>query len=291
MSDLTAIAARIESATGSPLRIQRQQTVGGGCINRALVLGDATRTFFVKLNGAERLDMFEAEAAGLTELRDAGALRVPAPICTGVLERESYLVIEHIDLGGRLDGAAAGRQLAELHRHTGPGFGWQRDNTIGATPQQNAWADDWVTFWRERRLAYQLELAIRNGHSRALGDSGERLCAELEHLIGHHPPASLLHGDLWAGNIGSTPGGEPVIFDPAVYFGDRETDLAMTELFGGFAPDFYAAYREAWPLPPEYTTRKMLYNLYHVLNHLNLFGGGYLAQSRGMIERLLATVR
>jgi fructosamine-3-kinase len=190
-----------------------------------------------------------------------------------------------------LDGAQAGRVLACLHRCTATDFGWHRENTIGSTPQHNTRARDWVAFWRERRLGFQLDLAARNGYGRALLDSGERLMSVLDGLIGHRPVASLLHGDLWGGNIGASRDGEPVIFDPAVYFGDRETDLAMTELFGGFGSDFYAAYREAWPLPPEYATRKTLYNLYHVLNHLNLFGGGYLTQAKGMMDRLVASTR
>lgn len=291
MNDRETIARHIASATGRPFRIQREQSVGGGCINRAVVLADGARAYFVKLNSADRRAMFEAESEGLAALRAANAIRVPEPVCTGIAGTQSYLAIEHLDLAGRLDGAEAGRRLAQLHRFTAPDVGWHRDNTIGSTPQCNARASDWVDFWRVHRLGFQLDLAARNGHGRALSDSGERLMSVLDDLIGHRPEPSLLHGDLWGGNIGATREGEPVIFDPAVYYGDRETDLAMTELFGGFGSDFYAAYREAWPLPPEYGTRKILYNLYHVLNHLNLFGGGYLAQAKGMMDRLLAAVR
>jgi fructosamine-3-kinase len=291
MTDWTGIAREITAVTGQPFRVLHQRSVGGGCINRAVVLADATQAFFVKLNSADRLTMLEAEAAGLEALREAAAMRVPAPICTGLHDGQSYLVAEFVDLSGRLDGAAAGRRLAELHRHTAPSYGWHRDNTIGSTPQHNAWSADWVAFWRDHRLGFQLELAARHGYARALLDEGERLRAELPALIDHDPAASLLHGDLWGGNIGAMPGGEPVIFDPAVYFGDREADLAMTELFGGCGSDFYAAYQEAWPLSPEYHTRKTLYNLYHVLNHLNLFGGGYLVQAKDMIGRLLAAIR
>jgi fructosamine-3-kinase len=295
VGDLDVIAHQIGTATGRPFRIQRQQSVGGGCINRAVVLGDTRRAYFIKLNSADRLAMFEAEAEGLAALREADAIRVPEPICTGVAGGQSYLAIEYVDVGGRLDGAEAGRQLARLHRRTTPMFGWHRDNTIGSTPQHNGWTVDWVGFWRKHRLGFQLDLATQNGHGRALGGSGERLLSELDCLIGHRPADSLLHGDLWGGNIGATRDGRgrgaPVIFDPSVYFGDRETDIAMTELFGGFGSDFYAAYEEEWPLPPEYNTRKILYNLYHVLNHLNLFGGGYLSQSKGMIDRLLAAIR
>ncbi|NJO56633.1 MAG: fructosamine kinase family protein [Rhodospirillales bacterium] len=290
MNDPETIAGHIASVTGRPFRIRRQQSVGGGCINRAVVLADDARAYFVKLNSVDRLAMFEAESEGLAALREADATRVPAPVCTGITGAQSYLAMEHVDLTGRLDGAQAGRRLACLHRCTATDFGWHRDNTIGSTPQYNTRARDWVAFWRERRLGFQLDLAARNGYGRALLDSGAQLMSVLDGLIGHRPVPSLLHGDLWGGNIGASREGEPVIFDPAVYFGDRETDVAMTELFGGFGSEFYAAYREAWPLPPEYATRKILYNLYHVLNHLNLFGGGYLAQAKGMMDRLLASV-
>lgn len=288
MSDWQAVAYQIGTATGQPFQVRHEQPVSGGCINRATVLRDGNRAYFVKLNGAERLEMFEAEAAGLAELRDAAAIRVPEPVCTGLAGRQAYLAIEYLDLGGRLDGAQAGRRLARLHRQSAPAFGWHRANTIGSTPQRNDWTPDWAGFWRTHRLGFQLDLAARNGYGRGLLDAGERLMADLAVLIGHRPVPSLLHGDLWGGNIGATPGGEPVIFDPAVYFGDREADLAMTELFGGFGAGFYAAYRDEWPVSPEYADRKILYNLYHVLNHLNLFGGGYLVQAKGMMDRLIA---
>jgi fructosamine-3-kinase len=291
VDDLETIAGRIAAATGRPFRLQRQHAVGGGCINRAVVIGDGARAYFVKLNTADRSAMFEAESEGLSALRAGAAMRVPEPVCAGVAGAQSFLAIEYLDLSGRLQGAEVGRRLARLHRCSSPHFGWHRDNTIGSTPQRNLQTSDWVEFWREHRLGFQLELAARNGYDRALSTSGERLMAVLGGLIGHRPPASLLHGDLWGGNIGATREGEPVIFDPAVYYGDRETDLAMTELFGGFGSDFYAAYREEWPVPPEYATRKVLYNLYHVLNHLNLFGGGYLAKAKAMMDQLVASAR
>ncbi|NEX22991.1 fructosamine kinase family protein [Thiorhodococcus mannitoliphagus] len=291
MTQWSAIAQAISKATGTRFEVRSNRAVGGGCINTAAVLGDGSQSYFVKLNATERLDMFEAEAAGLEALAEPGAIRVPQPLCTGCAGGQSFLVMELLDLGGRLDGVRAGRQLAELHLATAKTFGWQRDNTIGSTPQRNTRTTDWVRFWRDHRLGRQLEIAAANGYGGRLQTSGERLMAQLDVLIGHEPAASILHGDLWGGNIGSTRDGEPVIFDPAVYHGDRETDIAMTELFGGFGGDFYAAYREAWPLDAGYATRRILYNLYHVLNHLNLFGGGYLSQSQGMIERLLAETR
>ncbi|EXJ13346.1 fructosamine kinase family protein [Imhoffiella purpurea] len=291
MTSWAGIAERIGEATGEPFAIERERSVGGGCINRAAVIDDGRRSYFVKLNAADRAEMFAAESEGLSAMAEAEAIRVPQPICTGVADGQSFLVMELIDLGGRLNGALAGEQLAAMHRSSSGTFGWHRDNTIGSTPQSNRRDADWIAFWREQRLGYQLRLAADNGYGGTLQRSGERLLADLDVLLGHDPIPSLLHGDLWGGNIGSTPDGQPVIFDPAAYYGDREADLAMTELFGGFGADFYAAYRSAWPLDPGYPVRKTLYNLYHVLNHLNLFGGGYLGQSSQMIARLLAEIR
>ncbi|SDX72716.1 Fructosamine-3-kinase [Allochromatium warmingii] len=288
MTDWTHIAAQLSAATGIPVHIQRQRPIGGGCINRAALIDDGSRTWFVKLNSRDRVTMFEAEAAGLSALAAAHAFRVPEPICVGVTADESFLVLERLDLSGRLDSVRVGQQLAALHRHTADRYGWHRDNTIGSTPQLNTLHPDWASFWRDCRLAPQLIRAAANGYHGRLQRSGERLLSQLAVFLDHRPPASLLHGDLWGGNIGATAAGEAVIFDPAVYHGDREADLAMTELFGGFDASFQAAYREAWPLDPAYRTRKQLYNLYHILNHLNLFGGGYLEQAQSMMDSVLA---
>jgi fructosamine-3-kinase len=170
-------------------------------------------------------------------------------------------------------------------------FGWHRDNTIGSTSQPNSWCEEWLEFFRERRLRHQLTLARRTGHD--AGGRLQRRGGELLERLGafftsYRPAPSLLHGDLWGGNRAADGQGRPVIFDPAVYYGDREADIAMTRLFGAFSGEFYAAYEAAWPLDREAPRRIELYNLYHVLNHLNLFGGGYLAQAQGMIDRLLA---
>lgn len=233
--------------------------------------------------------MFEAEADGLNELRTAGEVRVPEVIDVGIENGQSYLVIEHLDLQrpSRDVERKFGQQLARLHRHTADRFGWFRDNTIGPTPQRNDWSDDWIDFFGELRLDFQVRLAARNGYD--LTDEGARLRKRLPELFdAYEPVASLLHGDLWGGNWAALPDGTPVLFDPAVYHGDREADLAMTELFGGFDPAFHAAYREAAPLDPGYPVRRDLYNLYHVLNHVNLFGGGYAGQAQRLIDRLLA---
>jgi len=284
------IAAGIATHSGEAFEAREPQGLAGGCINSAFRLSDGRRTFFVKTNRADRLDMFEAEAAGLNLLADSATLRVPRALFTGAGDGLSYIVMEHVALGhGSSQGwRLAGEQLAAMHGQQAEAFGWDRDNTIGATPQRNDWTSDWIEFWRVHRLGRQLEIAAANGHLGQLQRLGERLMARFAVLIDHAPSPSLLHGDLWGGNMAFTDDGDPVIYDPATYYGDREADLAMTELFGGFSPDFYAAYRDAWPLEPGYETRRTLYNLYHILNHLNLFGGGYGGQAQRMMERLLA---
>lgn len=292
MEFLRAVVKEISAATGAPFQLRHEADVGGGCINSALSVSDGARRFFIKHNAASHADMFAAEARGLEVLGVAAALRVPAPICHGVADDRAYLVLEHLTLAARGDAAALGAGLARQHAVTQAQFGWERDNTIGSTPQANTPSADWPAFWRDRRLGYQLALAADNGHGGALQRKGERLSADIGAFFrGYTPRPALLHGDLWSGNFGFDTDGRPVIFDPAVYFGDRETDIAMTELFGGFAPAFYRAYRAAAPLDAGYGVRKTLYNLYHVLNHLNLFGGGYRAQAERMLDALLAEIR
>jgi protein-ribulosamine 3-kinase len=284
----SAAVARI----GGPPTVARWIDLGGSPLSGTWRLESGGATYFVKTHAAARLAVLEAEADGLRELARSGAIRVPTPVvCAGAGEC-AFLVLEWLDFGGGGRDAALGAGLARLHRTTAPRYGWQRDNTIGTTPQDNAWCDDWATFFRDRRIAPQLGFAARSGHAGPLQRDGERLLAAIPALLaGHAPAASLLHGDLWSGNAARLASGEPAIFDPAVYFGDREADLAMTELFGGFGPDFYAAYRAAWPIDAGYAMRRTLYNLYHVLNHCNLFGGGYGHQAQTMIAQLLAQVR
>ncbi len=264
--------------------------MGGGCINTAVRLTDGKQQWFVKLNQASRLDMFEAEADGLRELSDAGAIRVPRPLCTGISNGQSYIVMEYLPLGGSGASTLAGEQLAALHRRQAESFGWKRDNTIGATHQPNQWTADWVDFWREQRLGFQLAEAARNGLGSDLQRLGEELLERFPALMDHAPIPSLLHGDLWGGNLGYDRDGNPVIYDPATYYGDREAEIAMTELFGGFGAAFYDAYNSLWPLDPGYRTRRTFYNLYHILNHANMFGGGYVGQARRMMEQLLAAL-
>ena len=222
---------------------------------------------FLKEGAPARADAFAAEADGLEALRPH--IRVPRVLERGWKDGRAYIRLEFLQLGKSGNWSDLGRMLANLHRQAGPRFGWARDNYIGLSPQQNGRCDDWKEFWVTRRMQPQIATARDKGFNLSM--------PSMRLLENYKPQPSLLHGDLWSGNAGFTAEG-PVIFDPAVYYGDRETDLAMSELFGGFPREFYRAYDEAFPLEPGYEKRKHLYNLYHLLNHLNIFGGGYLAQ-------------
>jgi fructosamine-3-kinase len=284
------VASAIGDATHRPFRLRSRVAVGGGSINEAYRLegADGSR-YFAKINDARHHAMFVAEAAGLDAIAGTGALCVPHAIAHGVADGQSYLVLEHLELKSRGNARALGEQLAALHRCSSLHFGFTQDNFIGTTAQPNAWADGWIDFWREQRLGFQLRLAEQNSYGGELQRLGARLQEALPSFFdGYAPQPSLLHGDLWSGNHGYLADGTPAIFDPAVYYGDRECDLAMTEFFGGYPTDFYAGYRAAWPLDPGYATRRDLYNLYHLLNHANLFGGGYARQSEQMMRSLLA---
>ena len=293
MRELNPVALReaLVAATGVPLHAAPAGGVGGGSINQCVRWDGPEGSLFVKLAPAGRLSMFEAEAEGLRELEAARAVRVPQVLGCSATGTQSFLALEWIDFGSSSARSEArlGELLAAQHRVTAPRFGWHRDNTIGSTPQHNDWDEDWPRFYVRRRLGFQLDLAERNRCGGRLVERGRRLCECIGAFFeGHRPAPSLLHGDLWSGNRSATRAGEPVIFDPAVYFGDREADIAMTRLFGGFGRDFHAAYQSAWPLAAGADERRELYNLYHVLNHLNLFGGGYGAQALDTIEQLLA---
>jgi fructosamine-3-kinase len=295
----TKISEEIAKATGKDFEIVDRQTIGGGSINQAYLVsnvGGAAPTehreqYFVKLNRPDLLEMFAAEAKGLSEIAGTETIKVPAVICWGVAGDRSYLVLEHLDL---IDNATPqnwnqmGRDLAKMHRvRISPDrqFGWHTDNTIGSTPQINTWEDNWATFFTNHRIGYQLELAQSNGGK---FPRATELIAKIPTLLANYrPKPSLVHGDLWSGNASFTTAGVPVIFDPATYWGDREVDVAMAALFGGFPNAFFQGYADVYPLDPDYSTRKILYDLYHILNHHNLFGGNYQGQANNMIDRLL----
>lgn len=292
---LKPIAEAITRATGTPFQPTDARPIGGGCINAAVLLADGERRYFVKTNDPSSIDMFEAERDGLGAMASPiGAPRVPEPVTDGTAGGVAFLALEYVPMT-RLSGAGwerLGEQLAALHGDSAAAFGWHRDNTIGSTPQVNEWTADWIEFWCEHRLGRQLTLAESNGLNRFVVTRGRELMESLDHLFqGYQPRPSLLHGDLWGGNVAADEAGQPVLFDPATYYGDREADIAMSELFGRFAPGFYDAYQATWPLDPGYAHRRILYNLYHVLNHFNLFGGGYGGQAGAMIDELLEVAK
>ena len=291
MAHSPSLAAELGALTGARCAGAPERRVGGGSIATCYAWRCGTQLVFVKVAPRQALGCFTAESAGLAALAAAHALRVPRVVGCGTTEHEAFLALEWIERGAGDEHTERrlGEGLAALHRVTAARFGFAHDNFIGATPQRNDWDGDWARFFAERRLRPQLELAEQKDLGSRLQDSGERLLAALPALLaGHRPAACLLHGDLWGGNWFADAAGLPVVFDPAVYHGDAEADLAMTRLFGGFGPGFYRAYAAAAPLTAGADVRAELYNLYHVLNHANLFGGGYPAQALESIARLLA---
>ncbi len=279
----------MSAVTGHELAPAPTEAVSSACLRWTSDAGP----MFIKVAAADRAWVFEAEAEGLRALASASSIRVPSVLGAGVASNRAWLALEWIDLVSPTPRSEArlGELLAEQHRTTSATFGWRRANTIGLTEQKNEPDTDWGRFYAARRLGFQLDLAEAGGHGGRLLDRGRRLCESVPALLGGYSPVpSLLHGDLWAGNHAEDSSCNPVVFDPAVYFGDREADIAMTRLFGGYGRTFYSAYEAAWPLEPGAAGRVPLYNLYHVLNHLNLFGGGYRRQAEDMIEGLLSEV-
>ena len=292
--DWSVIRNDIEASTGEDFPVANSRPVSGGDISDAHVLESKSRKYFVKINRAHRVDMFEAEFEGLKEIQHSNSIKVPNPICYNSSSNYSYLVLEFIQFAhqnNRQCQQMLGEQIAAMHQCTAQRFGWYRDNTIGATKQINEQSDEWVAFYGARRLGVQLSLALEKGASHKLAKTVDRLHDNLESFFKTYSPVpSLLHGDLWSGNYAISELGEPVIFDPATYFGDREADIAMTELFGGYDGAFYEAYNSVFPLDDGYSVRKKLYNLYHIMNHFNLFGGGYERQAIATAESLLAEI-
>ena len=296
------IEAQITQVTGKHFEVVDRQSIGGGCINQVYLISNEPLSkplspnqarYLVKLNQASLLEMFVAEARGLEEIAATTAMRVPQPICTGISHDRSYVVLEYLDLATKVNPQAwseMGRNLATMHQcqmGSRSQFGWHLDNTIGSTPQINTWESDWAIFFSTHRIGYQLQLAQSNGGH--FPKAAELLATIPQILLGRQPQPSLVHGDLWSGNVSFTTIGMPVIFDPATYLGDREVDLALTELFGGFPAAFYQGYNQVYPLDTGYSQRKNLYNLYHILNHYNLFGGSYQSQANQKIDALVKT--
>jgi fructosamine-3-kinase len=307
-SDLIAEALQL---AGDDSPVLERAAIGGGSISQALRLRTEQRAYLLKIGGAGLPRFFECEARGLALLSSTGAVRVPEvlamreardlgleasePSQASSLKPQAlnagFILLEWLEAPSRADrswaGEMLGTALAAMHRATAEAYGLDHDNYIGATPQPNGWLPSWVEFFRERRLRFQADLAHRNGllpaeRARRL----ERLLDRLDRWIDDALVLpSLLHGDLWGGNFIVGPGGAPVLVDPAAYYGDREADLAFTTLFDGFPTAFYSAYEAAWPLPSGWQERRHLYNLYHLLNHLNLFGEGYGVQVDATLRR------
>ncbi|MDX1571074.1 MAG: fructosamine kinase family protein [Xanthomonadales bacterium] len=271
---------------GQGLAFRGATRAAGGDINQACRIDTDQGRLFLKYRSDAPSGMFEAEARGLEALAEAAVpdLRIPAVMAFG----SGYLLLEYLELGARgsLVDERLGSALAALHRVRQPTFGWTIDNYLGTTPQPNPQADDWVEFFTRHRLLNQVERLARKGSADLL-EPARRLAGRLPAWFADYAPhPALVHGDLWSGNAASTGEGWPVIYDPAVYWGDRETDLAMMELFGGFTKACFDAYSESLPLDPGYPDRRPLYQLYHILNHANLFGGGYVQRSLALLNRL-----
>ena len=286
---LENICADISRSLGRSFVNQGQVLVGGGCISRTFRLSNDEESFFVKVGEASVEAMFRAEILGLETLRASGELVLPKVICCGHVDDHAFLVLSWEELGGPANYAALGNALARLHRKLqGHAFGFDEDNFIGATPQKNTWGESWQSFFFDQRLAFQIELAQAKGGRfplfSKLYDKGRCLLSD------HSVVPSAVHGDLWSGNVSFLSNGTPIIYDVATYFGDREVDLAMSQLFGGFPPAFYQAYEAVWPLAHGFQTRFELYNLYHILNHFNLFGVHYEAQANNMISNLVSSL-
>lgn len=286
------IDAELEQALRHALGagVKQARRLSGGDINDAFELELASGTHvFLKTNQSAPAGMFPAEARGLDWLRAARALRIPEVLAVsgGRGGEPCFLVLELLTPGAhqRDFDEQLGRGLAELHRRGAPGFGLDHDNFIGSLPQRNRAHDSWPDFLWAERLEPQLARAARAGRVSSRMRTGfERLAAKLAQLVGPEEPPARLHGDLWGGNLHSDERGAPCLIDPAAYGGHREMDLAMMRLFGGFSETVFRAYQEVWPLSPGHTDRIALYQLYPLLVHVNLFGGGY-AES---VERSLA---
>ncbi len=264
--------------------VQSSRPVSGGCIsNGKIIISQTGKTFFLKTNQKTPADMFAREAEGLAALQVEGGPTIPRPLLHGT----DFILLEDLAPAPRNNDywPEFGRSLATLHQHIHPQFGFAHDNYIGSTQQSNAWRDDGYQFFAEQRLLFQAQLARENG---LLGQGDlrtvEDLATRLPDLIPNQP-ASLLHGDLWSGNALTNSSGGPAIIDPAAHFGWAEADLAMTALFGSFPSAFYQGYEEIRPLDVGYYARHSIYNLYHLLNHLNIFGRGYLGQVQAILKQ------
>ncbi|TKB43354.1 fructosamine kinase family protein [Thalassotalea mangrovi] len=289
----SAIADEISQTLKLDLTFSEPEKVTGGDINASFKFSADEQHFFVKTNNASQLLNFQTEMYSLEHLSQGSDFVVPDVICCGLAEDSSFLVIQFLELVPHpLNGVqqsespwyVMGKTLAQMHQNNQQGeFGWSEDNFIGKTAQANPWQKNWSTFFAEQRLGVQLQELNNKGVDLTDIDEFVGHCQQL--LSNHHPTPSLLHGDLWQGNVGFTNKG-PSIYDPSCYYGDPEVDIAMTELFGRFPESFYHGYQGVSPLRKNYPNRKLIYNAYHIFNHANLFAGIYLEQAKDIIAKI-----
>jgi protein-ribulosamine 3-kinase len=286
----SAVESAASSLSGQGARIADVRAVSGGCISPAARIQLETgAAFFLKWGDAGSLGRLEEEARALSALRATGCVRVPEVLGVSENAAAPWLLLDWLEPGAATARTwkALGAALACMHRSTAAAYGWERANFIGSLPQENEWQTDWSGFWRDRRLDPQLQLAYRGGHfTPADRKRFDKLIAQMERHLHVTEPPSLLHGDLWNGNVHVLQDGSAALIDPSSYYGHREVDIAMTELFGGFGGAFYDAYAEAWPLEQGYDSmRRWIYQLYYVLVHVNLFGGSYVRSAMGLLAR------
>jgi len=283
-----AIEQAINTETGDNFLISKKMQISGGDSHLSFRVSDTKNHYFVKINNKDHFEHFESEAYALKQITALEQISCPDVITMGTTLDKSYLVLNYIPLAEAKyqQWYHLGQQLANMHKSSGHGqFGWQTDNFIGDTMQPNTWSSNWKTFFAEQRIAWQLQLLHEKSINIGNIDHITQVCHDaLKH---HHVEPCLVHGDLWQGNLGFTESNS-IIFDPACYYGDREVDIAMTELFGHLPFDFYRGYQEVFPLPDSYEQRKLIYNFYHVLNHANLFGGNYIDQSKAILTRIMS---
>ncbi|MDR3667548.1 MAG: fructosamine kinase family protein [Ignavibacteriaceae bacterium] len=290
MSFSDKIKKKIEDFRGTGIR--ETKPLSGGCISNAykITLTDGF-SYLLKINEHSPDDMFKTEAHGLLELQKAEAIKIPEVF----LHDKDFILLEFISSAPKKKKffEEFGRKFAKLHKYTAEEYGFYEDNYIGSTPQYNLNNEsnkmNWISFYFYNRLLYQFKLAEKNGYAdNALGDGFKNIENKIESILGgSEERPTLLHGDLWSGNYMVNESGDACLIDPAVYYGHREADLAMTKLFGGFSPPFYKAYNEAFPLREGWDYRENIYMLYHVMNHLNIFGRGYYAHALQIMKYYL----
>ncbi len=292
LDQLPDLCQWLRSEIGLDPKPESIRSVSGGDINEAYWIDTGQGVpIFLKANAPHQLELFRAEAKGLDLLRSTGTIRIPEVLTTGLAAGKAILALEAIELHSSLqpaDQTRLGHQLAEMHLRSTSldgSFGLHFDNHIGRTPQPNGLHQDWWCFFAEIRIGYQIDLARERGWR--INERSDLIATIKERFSHISVCPALLHGDLWGGNYGFDPSGNPVLYDPAPYYGHAEADIAFTHMFGGFGPDFYQTYRDQHPADSKVDQLHNLYNLYHTLNHYNLFGGSYRPQSQSVIQKLL----